>query len=249
LDHHDEIYRKAEGIVRPILESNAKRFARQLDMTYPEALQEARYGLVLALRRYDYNASKGGIFNFVKVAVRRHFLKLWAEYRTQARRPHVQVTSEDGKRMSLPVPFVEHRVEGRGVIFSDGGVGGHRMTGDFMDSFESALLELPDATLIESEACTTTSAFQVALENALSERDREVLRCKHDPPRGLVMLMLDDLATEPTIPLIGRYLGLSKNEVDWALRRIREAALSLIGRDFSELTDLSVVRAYVERRP
>jgi RNA polymerase sigma factor (sigma-70 family) len=243
MDYQDAIYRKAEAMVRPILESNAKRFARQLDMTYAESLQEARYGLVLALREYDYNASKGGIFNFVKVAVRRHFLKAWAVHRTQARRPHVQVTAEDGKRVSLPVPFVTDSVQGRDVFRSTGAG-----ASDFMDSFESAL-SAPDSMLIEIDENTTTSAFQAALENALSERDRQVLLCKHDPPRGLRMLMLDDLTDEPTIPLIGRYLGLSKNEVDWALRRIREAALSLMGRDFSDLTDLSIVRAYVERRP
>lgn len=233
MDYQDEIYRKAEALVRPILESNAKRFARQLDMTYAEALQEARYGLALALREYNYNASKGGIFNFVKTSVRRHFLKAWAVHGTQGRRPHVQVTDDEGKRTSLPVPFVEPPV---------------RAQGDFMDSFESVLLA-PDAMLIESEASVTTSAFQTALENALSDRDRDVLRCKCDPPRGLRMLMLDDLLDEPTIPLIGRYLGLSKNEVDWALRRIREAAIALMGRDFSDLTELSIVRAYVERRP
>jgi RNA polymerase sigma factor (sigma-70 family) len=232
LDHHDdEIYRKVEMMVRPILESNAKRFARQLEMTHAEALQEARFGLMLSLRGYNYNDSKGGIFNFVKTAVRRHFLKVWAVQRTQARRPHIQVTSDSGKRVSIPVPFVVDDARP-----------------DFMDSFESALSS-PDATIMEAQSGATATAFRAALEDALSERDRQVLRCKYDPPRGLRMLMLDELTDEPTIPLIGRYLGLSKNEVDWAIRRIREAALAIIGRDFSDLTDLSIVRAYVERRP
>lgn len=248
-DHHDAIYRKIEAMVRPILESNAKRFATQLNMTYAEALQEARYGLMLALRKYDYNDSKGGIFNFVKIAVRRHFLKIWAVQKTQQRRPHVQVTTEDGKRVSLPVPFVDHDL----VVIS-GGEAMHvkrrdlRGTGDFMDTFV-APPSAPDSKLISTDAESTASAFQLALSNVLSERDRQVFECKCAPPRGLLMLMLDELAEEPTIPLIGRYLGLSKNEVDWALKRVREAALALIGRDFSDLADLSIVRAYVERRP
>jgi hypothetical protein len=102
--------------------------------------------------------------------------------------------------------------------------------------------------MAEAEAGDVATAFQTALEDTLSERDRQVLRCKSDPPRGLKMLMLDELTTEPTIPLIGRYLGLSKNEVDWAIRRIRDAAIALLGHDFSDLADLAIVRAYVERR-
>jgi hypothetical protein len=242
-DHHDDaIYRKIEVMVRPILESNAKGFAAQLGMTYAEAMQEARYGLMLALRKYDYNDSKGGIFNFVKVAVRRHFLKAWGVHKTQARRPHVQVTRDDGKKVSVPVPFADHNV--KGTLKS--GVG---HTADFMDTLAAPMACTPDATLMSADAESTASAFQLALANALSERDRQVLLCKYDPPRALRMMMLDDLVDEPTIPLIGRYLGLSKNEVDWALRRIREAAVALIGRDFSDLADLSIVRSYMERRP
>jgi len=233
-DHHDAIYKAVEVMVRPILQSNARKFARQLGMSYAEAIQEARFGLLLALRKYDYNDSRGGIFNFAKIAVRRHFLKVWAVQRAQARRPHVFVVAEDGKRKTLSLPFVEPSTT--------------QPVSDFMDSFEGTL-SAPDAPLVEADANQTATAFQTALEGELSERDRQVLRCKFDPPRGLRMLMLDELADEPTIPLIGRYLGLSKNEVDWAVRRIRDAAIELIGRDFSDLTDLAIVRAYVERRP
>lgn len=239
-DHHEAIYRDVEAMVRPILESNAKRFATQFNMTYAEALQEARFGLMLALRRYDYNNSRGGIFNYVKTAVRRHFLKKWAVERTQARRPHVQVVSEDGKRVSLPVPFVQPSDRPSRLLFNPN-------QSDFMDSFESPL-SAPDSVRECADAEQVASDFQIALEGALSERDLQVLRCKSNPPRALRMLMLDELTDEATIPLIGRYLGLSKNEVDWALRRIREAALALIGRDFSDLADRSVVRAYAERR-
>jgi hypothetical protein len=100
--------------------------------------------------------------------------------------------------------------------------------------------------LIEQEDRRRASvAFMAALEAALAPRDLEVLRCKYDPPRPLRMLMLDELATEPTIPMIGKHLRLSKNEVDWALRRIREKALELLAaEEFSDLGDLSIVRPY-----
>lgn len=239
--HRDAIYIEVEAMVFPILRANARRFMRQLGLSYEEALQEARYGLLLGLQRYNYNDSKGGIYNYVKMVVWRHFLKVWAEHRAQARRPHLQIVDEDGKRVCLPMPFLRERPPHRG-----GPARGLPQSQDFLDTLESELAA-PDAEIIASEGDLRARAFREALSGALSERDRQVLECKYEPPRGLRMLMLDELAIEPTIPMIGKYLGLSKNEIDWALRRIREAALSLIAREFSDLTDFSIVRAYVER--
>lgn len=236
--HQDAIYREVEAMVFPILRANARRFMRQLGLSYEEALQEARYGLLLGLQRYNYNDSKGGIYNYVKMVVWRHFLKVWAEHRAQARRPHLQIVDEDGKRVCLPIPFAQQRPPHRGGVTNGQ---------DFLDTLESELAG-PDAEIIASEGDARARAFQQALAGALSERDRRVLQCKCEPPRGLRMLMLDELASEPTIPMIGKYLGLSKNEIDWALRRIRDAAINLIEREFSDMTDLSIFRAYVERR-
>lgn len=231
----DAIYQEVEKIVAPIIESNARRFCIQLGMNVDEAKQEAREALVSALRRYDYNKSRGGIFNYAKKAVRLHFLKKWAEHRAQARRPHVRV-KEGGKFVTRPIPFALH------VVRSD--VGYHAYEGDFMDIFTGSV-PLPDSGLVEADTQRMLDAFQAALEDGLTERDRDVLRCKCDPPRGLRMLMIEELAQEPTIPLIGRYLNLSKNEVDWALRRIRERARELLSRDeFSDLGALSIVRSH-----
>jgi hypothetical protein len=244
----ERIYQGVEKLVRPILESNARRFERQLNLTREEALQEARLGLICALAKYDYNASRGGIYNFAKIAVRRHFLKEWAKYRTQCRLPHL-IVEKDGKREPLWLPFEEPKLmreNWRGGSNNKIARNTHAGPPDFLDLIESPV-SAPDASLAEADEERTASAFQVQLAGVLSERDRHVLECKSNPPRGLRMLMLDELATEPTIPLICRFLGLSKNEVDWALRRIREAALELISRDFSDLTDSTIVRTYVDR--
>lgn len=235
MGHDEAIYRQVESMVKPILVSNARLFARQLGMTLDDALQEARLALVVALSHYDYNESRGGIYNFVKVAVRRHFLKCWATHRAQARRPHVHVTTDEGKRVAKPLSFAEYLPNGESR---------REFGGDFMDVYE-APMNPPDADLEAVEAKRTANDFLRALEAALTERDREVLHCKFDPPRGLRMLMLDELTDEPTIPLIGRYLNLSKNEVDWAIRRIRATALQVISSEFSGLKDLSIVRSYV----
>lgn len=239
MNDDEAMYRQVEDMVKPIMESNARGFSRQLGLTHDEALQEARLALVMALREYDYNKSRGGIYNYAKTAVRRHFLKRWAFHRAQARRPHVVATNDDGKRVAKPVAFAEYLPTIRN------GESRREFEGDFMDMIPAVMCPTPEAGLETAEAERTAGDFLKALEDALTERDREVLRCKYDPPRGLRMLMLDELTDEPTIPLIGRYLNLSKNEVDWAIRRIRATALQVIASEFSDLTDFSIVRSYV----
>lgn len=235
MNQHDEaIFHEVEELAKKIIESNARRFANQLGMGLDEARQEARIGLMGAMRMYDYNAARGGIYNFMSKAVRRHFLKLWATARTQRRRPHVPgayVLDKRGKRVALPAGFAEHTTT---------------HAGDFMDTMAAPMQwATPDAGLEAADTDRTLTAFMEALEAGLAPRDLEVLRCKFEPPRGLKMLMLDELAPEPTIPLIGRYLKLSKNEVDWALRRIREKALELLlTKEFSEVGENSVLRSH-----
>jgi len=245
----DRVYFTVEKMVRPILRSNAKRFARQLGMSVDDAMQEARCALMQALTKYDYNRARGGIFLFMKEVIRNHFLKLAAQDRTRQRRPHLKTRDDKGKRVTLRLP--QPGGPPKDFLLVEGA------PADLMDLFESggvnALLmheiERPDVSVVRAELAQRTEAFRLALEDALKYRDREVLRCKTDPPRGLRMLMIEDLAQEPTIYMIGTYLGLSKNEVDWAFRRIREAAKKLIVTEFSDLSDLPVVRSYVERRP
>lgn len=227
MNDDDAIYREVEQLVAPIMRSNARRFAAQLGMSLEDAMQEARLGLIAALRRYDYNNARGGIYNFVKTAIRRHFLKLWAVHSAQARSPHVHTVNAEGKRVAVYAGYVR----------------GDEL--DFMDTFESHFPS-PDTDIEETDGQRALDAFLAALEGALKERDREVLRCKCNPPLGLRMLMIEELTEEPTIPLIGRHLGLSKNEVDWALKRIRAAASKILASEFSELADLAIVRSYVE---
>lgn len=234
IDMERDLYEQVEGMVEPIIRSNARRFRRQLGMTMDDALQEARVGLMLALREYDYNASRGGVYNFASTAVRRHFLKKWIAHRAQARRPHV-IVIDGNKKTAVPTGFIDPE-----AFFGS--------VGDFMDALPG-LLGGPEDPLLAREGERTAVDLRAALEGRLNPRDRAVLECKIDPPRGLRMLMCEECATEPTIPLICRHLGLSKNAVDWALRRIREVTADLIVSDahFSELASLRVFQGYAER--
>lgn len=244
-----ELYREVEQLVWPVLNSNARRFRRQLNMTMEEAIQEARYGLMLALRQYDYNESHGGIYSFAAKSVRRHFLKAWMAYRTQARHPHVVIVDEMGKRKAVLQNFVDHesivadtfRVGGRNQVGS-----AQSRRGSFIDAIPGAL-GAPDADRVRRDSEETVRRLLEAIEASLSDKDRAVLQCKIDPPRGLQAIMFDECATEPTIPMICKHLGISKNAVDWAIRRIREATSTLIQRDFSEMRDLTVFQEQATR--
>lgn len=223
-----DLYETVEAMVQPIIKSNARRFRRQLGMTTDEAEAEARYGLMLALRKYDYNDARGGIYNFAATAVRRHFLKVWAHHRAQQRHPHLIAVDSDGKRRALPSGFV-----------GDGD--------DVIDALPG-LLGAPEGPLMLREGVDTAERLRAALKARLNERDQLVLECKIAPPRGLQMLMCEECVEEPTIPMIGQHLGLTKNAVDWALKRIREATVDLIASEFSELASLTVVQGYTGRR-
>lgn len=254
-DYEAEVFEDVLKHVRLILEAEARKWRKQLGLTHDEALNEARFGLMLGLRSYDYNESHGGIYNYASKCVHTHFQKAWQRARAHKRNHHVEVPDEaTGKKkvqllkFARPEYLVGHRKEEEAP--------GPVQT-DFMDLLEaptpgsavtSSATPPPDAELMAVDAEQTAERFRKALLKALSERDRKVLLCKLDPPKALKTRMMEELVEEPTIPLIGWHLGLSKNEVDWALRRIRDKALELIGREFSGLADQSIFRAYVERR-
>src|SRR5574343_309394 len=55
------LFADVEKITRPIVDSAVRLFTRQLDISDEDVRQEARIALLKALRKYDYNASSGGM--------------------------------------------------------------------------------------------------------------------------------------------------------------------------------------------
>jgi RNA polymerase sigma factor (sigma-70 family) len=220
----NDIYNQVEKMVSPIIHSNAKKFCRTLSMTIEEAKQEARIALMLALRKYDYNDSRGGIYNFASISVRRHFLKMVSASQAQKRKPHIRVKGCDKLEISFfhntPLPRDE-------CIQSD--------------------MPNPEEQGIISDSKRVAGILEESLMEALEEREKNVFRCKINPPRELRMLMVEECEETPTIPTIGKHLSLSKNSVDWSIRKIRETAETIIRRKFSYLSDYDVVKEYMEK--
>lgn len=224
----DDLFEQVLEMVRPIVESNARRFRKQLELTPDEAVQEARIGLMLALRKYDYNHSRGGIYNFAALSVRRHMLKKLHRHRAQRRTAHVAVVEDGERRVIRMLPD-------------------SNQTGtEFVESCRGATVS-PDRVRELSDELACAERFRGRLAGSLGPRERSVLACKTNPPMGLQMLMVDDGEEEPTIPMIGAFLGLTKNQTDWAVRAIKREAFRLIGKEeFSGMGESLIVRSYRE---
>lgn len=219
----NDLYNQVEKLVSPIIESNAKKFCVTLGITRDEAIQEARIALMYALRKYDYNDSRGGIYNFASISVRRHFLKLVAANRAQKRRPHVRIKGQDRRIAFLATNTLSDEI------------------------YLKINTENPEEEKIKKDGCEVARKLEEALIEALDEREKNVFRCKTNPSRELRMLMVEECEKTPTIPTIGKHLSLSKNAVDWSVRKIKETAETIIRRKFSYLSEYDVVREYMEK--
>lgn len=220
----NDLYNQVEMMVQPIIQSNAKKFYITLSLSFDEAVQEARIALMIALRKYDYNASGGGIYNFASTSVRRHFLKMVAAKRAQKRTPHMKV-SEEG--VSSTYYFYNEKLPQEGLLSGD--------------------TPTPEQNNIYQDSKVVANELEKALMNALDEREKNVFQCKINPSRELRMLMVEECEQSPTIPTIGKHLSLSKNAIDWSIKKIKETAVIVIQTRFSDLTDNEVVRYYLEK--
>lgn len=221
------LYSQIESIVSPIIDSNASRYHRSLEMTVEEAKQEARIALMFGLGKYDYNDSRGGVCVFADRVIRNHFLKLVKANNTHIRSPNVCDRS-DGRLRRI-------RVKPSNVSSEYGLFAVENRT--------------PERQILEKDSQRVVEMFHNVLESNLTDRDRKVFRCKTDPPRGLRIIMIEECRPKPTIPMIGKHLGMSKNSVDWSIKRIRQTAIGIIRSEpqFSELIDFEVVKSCDDR--
>lgn len=220
----NDLYNQVEKMVSPIIESNARKFYNSLSLTIDEARQEARIALMFALRKYDYNDSRGGIYNFAATSVRRHFLKLLAANYAQKRRPHVKI--KDGDKVKTR--FLNN-------------------TPMILDQYQYSDFPNPEEVKMKKDSDTVARMLEEALIEALDEREKEVFRCKLNPSRDLRMIMAEECEQTPTIPTIGKHLSLSKNAVDWSIKKIKDTAVTIIRTKFSTLAESEVVREYMEK--
>ena len=197
---YPDLHRQLDGLVR--------RKARKLVKWMPldDAIQEGRIALWRALHSYDAAKSNGDLERYVGTCLDNAYRALYARSTAQRRMPRTSSQNEDGSFDQRPVRPASFDA------LSDGDV-------------PTVFSQDPEALVADIE---NTEAIRVSLSHVwgtLNEREQEVLECMVWPT--------DDVITDgertPNVE-IARVLGLTKNQVDYAIQKIRMAVLSEVTR-------------------
>lgn len=214
-----EIYTELAPHFEALIRTSARSFSKALDLPEEDVAQEARLALYLALPKYQYNKSFGKIHAFARRAVQNALCSLAARETLESRVPRI-VISENGELKTV------------------------RCRPAQMDDFDL----LPDEDVDLDQQVETSRWFdrlkliEMKLMKRLNKRQKRVFNCSVRPSNEL-QLMARNKGTEITNQLIGEYLGLSKNSVDWALHVTKRHFTILAEKHFSDL-----VKSAIEER-
>lgn len=233
VDH--DLYNDIERELMPIIRSAARRFAPGLGIGVEDAVQEGRLALMLALNGYDYNLSKGGIYNFARRAVRNAMCGLLYSATTLSRCPRV-VMEEGGELVVV------------------------KMWPTLMDAPElhpDNDAKTPEEMVIESEFTDKLRVLRMRLVNRLNPFQRKVLGCISRNNIRFETFLRNRDEPEATHALIGEWLGMGlgtieegkpnsfdrqkqKNAVDWAVHKIKRHFTILMEDEFSDIVEEAI---------
>ena len=211
-----QLYPELERELSPMMLKLARQFAPSLGISVDDALQEARIAVVRSFEGYDYERAHGGIHGFGRTCIKRAFLALLYQATTRTRNPHTIYTDEDGETQ-----VAKHRFASLDQLM-DGEYGA--LGSSDRPHFQPCSDSLPPDEDCDGErVARAVRQLSVRLMRSLGERERSVLRCKALPPESFAIFLrnIGVDANEVTNIHIGRFLGLSKNSVDWSLHKIR----------------------------
>lgn len=223
-----EMYPELERQLSSMIRAKAARL-RGVDID--DAVQEARIALLGAMHQYDFN--RGDVLPYLRTVVGNTCRTLHTQSRTQGRCPRADVMGDsDEGWQRIPTPPVsldgmspEHYARCQPEA-------GETSSADFGQQLK--------------EAQARVRKFQQTLLRRLDKRSAEILRAKIHPPRALIeQAKAARLAAGEEAPVvvdaptnleIARFMGLTKNKVDWALSKIRLAFADLATEEpFSDL--------------
>lgn len=217
-DEVKAIYPEIESRVMPMIQRKARRVARRNGgIAYDDAVQEGRMALMRALARYDYNRAKGEIERYANTVLDNTYNAMIYKELMKARMPRA-VYLDEGQWKSAP----------RAPISIDG---------------LEHMIPAPEGAETGEEQAEVDRRVTLLKMKMLfrlkSPLDREVFKCKTNPPAELV-IMLQNEGRDPTLPDssdIAKFLGFTKNVVDWSLFKIRQEFTYLSRKKFSDLFD------------
>lgn len=203
---YTDLYADVEPHLMPVIRAMALKFARPLRIEPEDAVQEARIALMEAFRDYDYNKSHGGIQRFARTSIHNAFCGLLHKATRDRRTPHT-VYEDDG----------ELRVA-RGRLGS-------------LEDLEAELSSpepTPEDLTAAGELEQKIRVVWMKLVNSLGERERAVLSCQSRPSDEFMDYLRNIGVDDPTNLHIARFLGMSKNAVDWSSHKIKLAFLRIV---------------------
>lgn len=206
----------------PIVRSTAERFHRSLGLSVEDAVQEGRLALVAALRSYDYNRSRGGIYNYVRKSVERAMLGLLYKATSRGRMPAIPVVDE---------ATGEIRLVRRWPTLLEPGV---------MENLPELAELTPERGAEEAEMVGRLQVLKMRLVNSLSTREQAIFSCFAHPTDEFSTFLRNVGAEEITNVEIAKFLGMSKNSVDWSIHKIKHAFTKLAEAEFSDVIEVAV---------
>lgn len=213
----DALWPSIEPHVINVIRGESYRFHQVLGIGRDDAAQEARMFLLGALHKYDYAKSRGGIRKWARTIIHHGFCGMLYAATAQMRAPHVVVTDQDGVER-----LVRCRVEAL----------------DAMEMFEPHDEEgtNPEDDAIESQMSERIRTLRLRLMMSLSGREKDVWECQSQPSEEFLTWVRNNDIDEVTIEVIGQYLALSKNEIDWSLHKVKRLFTMIL--EESEWADL-----------
>jgi len=213
-----ELYRDVEREVMPIILGAATSFARRLGVDKEDAVQEGRLAMLEALGRYDYNLSKGGIFNYVRTVVRQAMYGLLYTATTKSRQPHI-VIDDNGEQKTI------------------------RSWPALMGDFELSVCEStpdPERAAMDAELTEGLSLLKMRLVNRLNDFQSKVFSCLSNQDQSFLLYLRNIQVADEKNAQIAAYLGTGKNHVDWAVHQIKRHFTDLAEKQFSDIVNKAV---------
>lgn len=219
-NNFNALYQELEPAIMPIVRSMAERFHRSLGISVEDAVQEARLELVTALRSYDYNRSRGGVYSYARRSVERAMLGLLYSATSRGRMPYIPVIDD---------VTGEVRLVRRWPTLLEPGVMENMAE---MDDFT------PERAAEEAEMMGRLQVLKMRLVNSLTDREQAIFSCLAHPSDefGTFLRNIGVPASEdPTNVHIARFLGVTKNAVDWSIHKIKRQFTRLAEAEFSDV--------------
>lgn len=238
-------YPKHERDLLPVIRRKAGCITRwSTYMDVDDAIQEGRITLLRCLTNYDEQKADGNLKKYVAKALDNTYADMFWRAVAQCRMPRGYVRDADGgwAQVKAPPMSLDQMLA---AADGDHSRRGHQAA---LDSGDPTPEDEVVATHLDEEA----RRFRMKLLNILSGRDKEVFENKFNPSTALLKAC-DNLGYEidednPEVPniAVAKYMGISKNQVDHCLYKIRQAFKQLAkDADFSDLFgELTTVKGW-----